>query len=171
MKRSRFTEAQIVSILRSTTPARQSPSSLANAVQANTLRLWKSKYSGLDVSGLMRLKELEDENTRMRRVIAKLTLENDAMKELASKTLGPSQRKEAVKALRDFGVSERAACRLASCPRGTAQYRSRKPPDDPALLEAIKTIAGERPRSGRRRLDIFIHRKGFRLNERRFVRI
>ncbi len=43
------------------------------------------KYGGLDVSDPMRLKELEDENTRMRRVIANLTLENDAMKELATK--------------------------------------------------------------------------------------
>jgi len=58
---------------------------VSTAVHANTLRLWKSKYGGLDVSDLMRLKELEDENTRMRRVIANLTLENDAMKELATK--------------------------------------------------------------------------------------
>ena len=86
MKRSRFTEAQIVSIL-SEYDAGTPIAELARkyAVHANTLRLWKSKYGGLDVSDLMRLKELEDENTRMRRVIANLTLENDAMKELASK--------------------------------------------------------------------------------------
>jgi putative transposase len=86
MKRSRFTEAQIVSILReydAGTPIAEL--ARKHAVHANTLRLWKSKYGGLDVSDLMRLKELEDENTRMRRVIANLTLENDAMKELASK--------------------------------------------------------------------------------------
>jgi len=58
-----------------------------HAVHANTLRLWKSKYGGLDVSDMMRLKELEDENRRRRRVIANRTLENDAMKELASITL------------------------------------------------------------------------------------
>ena len=86
MKRSRFTDAQIVSILReydAGTPIAEL--ARKHAVHANTLRLWKSKYGGLDVSDLMRLKELEDENTRMRRVIANLTLENDAMKELASK--------------------------------------------------------------------------------------
>ncbi len=86
MKRSRFSEAQIVSILReydAGTPITEL--ARKHAVHANTLRLWKSKYGGLDVSDLMRLKELEDENTRMRRVIANLTLENDAMKELATK--------------------------------------------------------------------------------------
>jgi len=85
--------------------------------------------------------------------------------------LGPSRRKEAVKALIKAGLSERAACRLAKCPRGTAQYRSCKPPDDPALIEAMKTIAAKRPRFGRRRLKILIQRKGFRMSERRFVRI
>lgn len=49
------------------------------------MRRWKSKYGGLDVSDLARLKQLEDENYRMRRVISNLTLENDAMKELATK--------------------------------------------------------------------------------------
>jgi len=86
MKRSRFTEAQIVTILReydAGTPIAEL--ARKHGVHANTLRLWKSKYGGLDVSDLMRLKQLEDENTRMRRVIANLTLENDAMKELASK--------------------------------------------------------------------------------------
>lgn len=86
MKKSRFTESQIVAVLReydTGTPivdlARR------HGVHANTVRLWKSKYGGLDVSDLARLKQLEDENSRMRRVIANLTLENDAMKELATK--------------------------------------------------------------------------------------
>ncbi len=86
MKRSRFTEAAIVSILReyeAGTPI--ADLARKHGVHANTLRLWKSKYGGLDVSDLMRLKQLEDENGRMRRVIANLTLENDAMKELATK--------------------------------------------------------------------------------------
>ncbi len=60
MKRSRFTEAQIVSILReydAGTPIAEL--ARKHGVHANTLRLWKSKYGGLDVSDLMRLKQLE----------------------------------------------------------------------------------------------------------------
>ncbi len=77
MKRSRFTEAQIVSILREYDAGYADHGACSqHAAHANTLRLWKSKYGGLDVSDLMRLKELEDENTRMQRVIANLTLEN-----------------------------------------------------------------------------------------------
>ena len=56
-----------------------------HGIHANTVRLWKSKYGGLDLSDLARLKQREDEHSRMRRVIANLTLENDGMKELATK--------------------------------------------------------------------------------------
>ena len=86
MKRSRFSEAQIVSILReydAGTPIAEL--ARKHGVHANTLRLWKSKYGGLDVSDLMRLKQLEEENARMRRVIANLTLEIDVVKEYAAK--------------------------------------------------------------------------------------
>ncbi len=168
-----LTEAQIVSILREyDAGAPIAELARKHGVHANTLRLWKSKDGGLDVSDLMRLKQLEDEKSRMRRVIDNLTLENDAMKRAGhKKLLGPSRRKEAVKALKENGLSERAACRLARCPRRTAQYRSRRAPDDPALIENIKTIAEERPRFGRRRLRIFVFRHGFRVSERRFNRI
>jgi putative transposase len=86
MKKSRFTEAQIVSILREW-DAGMAVADLArrHGLHPNTLRLWRSKYGGLEVSDLAKLKELEDETTRMRRIIATQALEIDAMKELISK--------------------------------------------------------------------------------------
>ncbi len=71
MKRSRFTESQIVSILRDW-DAGAAVAELArkHGVHANTLRLWRAKYGGLEVSDLVKLKQLEDESTRMRRIIA-----------------------------------------------------------------------------------------------------
>jgi putative transposase len=56
-----------------------------HGIHANTLRLWKAKYGGMDAAELARLKQLEDENTRMRRIIANQTLEIDAMKNVISK--------------------------------------------------------------------------------------
>ena len=112
MKKSRCTESQIVAVLReydAGTPI--ADLARRHGIHAKMVRWWKSKYGGLDVSDLARLKQLEDEHSRMRRVIANLTLENDAMKELAKKKLlEPSQRKEAVRALSKLGVSERAVC-------------------------------------------------------------
>ncbi len=77
----------------------------------------------------------------------------------------------AARRAKEAGVSERAACRRLQCPRGTVQYKSRSEADDPALLEAMKAIAAERPPFGRRRLANVFHRNGFRVSERRFMRI
>ena len=83
MRKSRFTEAQIVDIVRQY-DAGVPPKELArkHGIHVNTLRLWKSKYSGMDVSDIVRLKQLEAENTQMQRIIARLTLKVDAMDEL-----------------------------------------------------------------------------------------
>jgi putative transposase len=86
LKKSRFTEAQIVSILRELDggmPAAEL--ARKHGVHANTIRLWRDKYGGMETSDLVRLKQLETENTQMQRIIARLTIENDAMKNLASK--------------------------------------------------------------------------------------
>ncbi len=53
-----------------------------HGIHANTIRLWRDQYGGLETSDLVRLKQLEDESAQMQRIIAKLTLEIDAMKEL-----------------------------------------------------------------------------------------
>jgi putative transposase len=86
MRKSRFTEAQIVDIVREY-DAGVAPKELArkHGIHINTIRLWKSKYAGMDVSDVVRLKQLEAENTQMHRIIAKLTLKVDAMEDLIRK--------------------------------------------------------------------------------------
>lgn len=88
MKKSRFSESQIVAILKQADagmPAkdvcRQAGISLATYYQ------WKSKYGGMDASDLKRVKELEAENSRLKRLYADLALENAAMKDLIAKKL------------------------------------------------------------------------------------
>jgi putative transposase len=86
MRKSRFTEAQIVDIVREY-DAGASPAELArrHGVHANTIRLWKAKYAGMDVSDVVRLKQLEAESVQMHRIIARLTLKVDAMEDLIRK--------------------------------------------------------------------------------------
>jgi putative transposase len=86
MRKSRFTEAQIVGILKEL-DAGMAAADVArkHGVHVNTLRLWRGKYGGLDVSDLVRLKELETENSRMERIIARQVLELHAMSEVIRK--------------------------------------------------------------------------------------
>ena len=91
MKKSRFSEAQIVSILKELdagTPATEL--ARRHGVHANTIRLWRDRYGGMETSDLVRLKQLEAENAQMQRIIARQTLEIDAMKAVFSKNdFGP----------------------------------------------------------------------------------
>ncbi|MDB5072081.1 MAG: transposase IS-type [Candidatus Eremiobacteraeota bacterium] len=56
-----------------------------HGVHPNTISAWKSKYGGMESSEIARGRAIEDENARMKRIIANLSLENDAMKELIAK--------------------------------------------------------------------------------------
>ena len=55
-----------------------------HGIHANTIRLWKEKYAGLETSDLAHLKKLEAENMQMQRIIARQTIELDAVRELIS---------------------------------------------------------------------------------------
>jgi putative transposase len=83
VKKTRFTEAQIVAILREL-DAGTSAIELGrkHGIHANTIRLWRDKYGGMETSDLMKLRQLEDDSRRKDRIIARMALEIDAMKEL-----------------------------------------------------------------------------------------
>lgn len=88
MKKSRFTETQIVSIL-SEADAGMKVQELCrkHGISPATYYTWKSKYGGLSASELKRIKELEAENAKLKRMFADLSLENDALKSLIEKKL------------------------------------------------------------------------------------
>ncbi|CNE06812.1 putative transposase [Yersinia enterocolitica] len=56
-----------------------------NGISNATFYNWKAKYGGMEVNDVKRLKELEDENTRLKKLFAEVSLENHAMKELFAK--------------------------------------------------------------------------------------
>ena len=86
MKRSRFSEEQIIAILKEH-EAGVSVSDLCrkHGVSDVSIYKWKAKYGGLDVSEARRLKALEDENAKLKRMLADAMLDNVALKDLLGK--------------------------------------------------------------------------------------
>ena len=86
MKRSRFTEEQIIGILREQDAgAKAADLCRRHGMSEATLYNWKAKFGGMDVSDAKRLKALEDENAQLKRLLAETMLDASALRELLAK--------------------------------------------------------------------------------------
>lgn len=86
MKRSRFSEEQVIGVLKEhELGAKTADLCRKHGISEATFYNWKSKYGGLDVSEARRLKQLSDENTKLKKLLADAMLDNAALKDLLSK--------------------------------------------------------------------------------------
>lgn len=86
MKRSRFSEEQIIGILKEQEAGHVTADVCRRyGISSATFYKWKAKYGGLDVSEAKRLKSLEEENARLKKLLAEAMLDNAILKDVASK--------------------------------------------------------------------------------------
>jgi putative transposase len=86
MKRTRFTEEQIIGLLKEAEAgAKTAELARRHGVSEATIYNWKAKYGGLEVSEAKRLRSLEDENAKLKRLLADTMLDNAALKDLLAK--------------------------------------------------------------------------------------
>ena len=86
MKRSKFTEEQIIGILREQEAgAKTAELCRRHGISSATFYAWKTKFGGMEVSDAKRLKALEDENARLKRLLAESLLDQAALKDLLSR--------------------------------------------------------------------------------------
>ncbi len=169
MKRKRFSEEQIIGVLKEA-EAGAKPVDLArrHGVSEATIYNCKSTYGELEVSDARRLKALEDENAKLKRLLADAMLDQAALKDLLSKkVVTPAAKREAVTHLRAcHGMSERRACRFVGADRKSVRYRSTRA-DDAELREKLRELANQRRRFGYRRLHILLRREGVMINRKK----
>ena len=86
MKRKRFTEEQIINVLKeSEAGAKTDDICRRHGISAATFYTWRKKYGGMDASEAKRLRALESENAKLKRIVADQILDMSAMKELLAK--------------------------------------------------------------------------------------
>ena len=122
--KKRFTEEQIISFLR------EAEAGLAVAELCRrhgfseaSYYLWRSKFSGMNVSNAKRLKELETENARLKRLLAEAMLENEVTeRSLAKKVVSAPARRELVRHTISSGLSERRSLRIICMSASALRY-------------------------------------------------
>ena len=86
MKRSRFTEEQIIAVLREQEAGvKTADVCRKHGVSEATFYKWKAKYGGMDVSDARRLRTLEDENAKLKRLLAETMLDNAMLRDVAAR--------------------------------------------------------------------------------------
>jgi putative transposase len=172
MKASQFSDQQIVQMLQQAERDEQTIGAVCRArgISETTFYRWRQKFGGMTVSEVQRLRELEKENSRLKRLLAERDLEVDALKELLAKKLTTAEMREAVQFLVTRGLSERRACQLVQVQRSTVQYQAR-PDQNAALLTTIQDLAQQHPRYGYRRIYRLVRRRGQRVNKKRVQRL
>ena len=85
MKKTRFTEEQMVKILRETDKTAVAEVAKRHGVSDVTIYAWRKRFGGLEAADVKRLRQLEQENARLKKLVAERDLEIEVMKEVAAK--------------------------------------------------------------------------------------
>jgi putative transposase len=159
MPMKKYKPEQIVTLLRQIeveiANGKTTPQACRDAqITAQTFYCWRKEFGGLKLDQAKRLKELEKENAKLKRLVAELSQEKtDSGGCSGGKLLSPERRRGAVEhARRKYKVSEWQACRMLKQRRGTQRYVPMIRADEEALTKAIIALASEYGRNGCRKI-------------------
>ncbi|MEC5041752.1 IS3 family transposase [Klebsiella pneumoniae] len=173
MRKARFTEHQIIAVLKSVEAGRTVKDVCREAgISEASYYNWKAKFGGMEASDIKKMKDLEDENRRLKQMFADLSLECRALKDvIGKKALKPAIKRELVSYLTaQFAMSLRQACRILSLSRTVFRYQPDTQRDEPVIM-ALTVAAVRYPRYGFKKLFQVLRRQGKSWNHKRVHRI
>ena len=124
----------------------------------------------MEVSDAKRLKALEAENNRLKKLLAETMLDNAMLKDINSNKFGDACREAIAHLKKTYEVSERQACRTTGADRSSVRSRSIKP-DDAPIRERLRALSAEHRRFGYRRLHIMLSKEGVHINQKKLRRL
>ncbi|NVN13248.1 IS3 family transposase, partial [Nguyenibacter vanlangensis] len=173
MKASKFTEAQIAFVLKQAEGGASVAEVCRKAgISDATFYNWRKKYAGLMPSEMKRLRVLEEENAKLKRIVADLSLDKAMLQDvLFKKALRPARKRELVDMLQgDWKVSTRRACAVLRIDRSLYVYKSKRG-TQAELTQKIREICETRVRYGYRRVHVLLKRDGWAVNPKRIYRL
>ncbi|XWN29788.1 MAG: IS3 family transposase [Devosia sp.] len=178
MPRKRHKAEEIVAKLRQVDVLTAQGTPVADAIRQIgvtevTYYRWRKEYGGLKSDQVRRIKDLEQENARLRRAVSDLTLDKLILKEAApGKLLSPSRRRSCVEHVRRvLDLPERRVCRVLGQHRSTQRKIPHGREDDARLTGDIIELARQYGRYGYRRIAELLRRAGWLVNDKRVERI
>ncbi|WP_404826320.1 IS3 family transposase, partial [Pluralibacter gergoviae] len=173
MRKARFTEHQIIAVLKSVEAGRTVKDVCREVgISEASYYNWKAKYGGMEASDIKKMKDLEDENRRLKQMFADLSLECRALKDvIEKKPLTPAIKRELVGYLNSaYSMSIRQACRTLLLSRSVYFYQPDTRRDEP-VIQALTEQAERYPRYGFKKLFRILRRQGHVWNHKRVHRI
>ncbi|QJB30703.1 IS3 family transposase [Chitinophaga oryzae] len=172
MKKSKFTEAQIVFALKQAeTGVAVQEVCRKMGVSEATFYNWKKKYGGLGITELKRLRQLEEENFKLKQIVADLSLDKQMLQDVLKKSVTRIQiKKHAQYLISSYKVAVKRACSVVKYARSKWYYKSKRKSDLP-VRQRIREIAATRVRYGYNRIHILLRREGWKDNRKRVHRI
>ncbi|MBK9295102.1 MAG: IS3 family transposase [Oligoflexia bacterium] len=174
MRGKRYSDETIIKILKEHESGIKSKDICrTHGISASTLWEWKNKYQGMEKSDLQRLKLLEDENRKLKKLVADLSLDNMILKDVKlKKVVGTQAKRDAAEySIKDHQISQRHACALFTLSRSTYKYKPKQSDRNEFLKIKLKSLALQRRRFGSPRLYVMLRREGVIVNHKRVERI
>jgi len=175
MKRSISTVSQILAVLRQAEAGTVAPDLCReHGISTATFYKWWSKYRGMDASLMARMKELEEQNRRLKKLYVEAQLKADIITEaLAKKTLRPSRRREVARwAVEDKGLSVRVACEAFGLSQSGYRYEPVLNAENQRIAEWLLRLTDNQRIWGFGLCFLYLRNvKGFRSNHKRVYRI